>query len=132
MHYRLCLDEPEETVTDQRGTLRLWGCNGSINQKWTEKAITAHPTSIAKNLVSSRSGKCLTYQPESVSVWLAPCGHDGQGWILHWNNLAYIFQAVEVPGMCMSVTSGPLPEGFTGIQLRPCGPPSPLTDWLPR
>lgn len=131
MYYGLCLEEWEENIAHDLGTLRLWGCNRSTNQMWTEKIMTAHPTSIAKNLVSSRSGKCATYRPESVSVWLAPCGKDGQGWVRHWNNLAYIFEAAEIPGLCLSVTSGPLTEGFTGIQLRPCAPPSPITDWRP-
>jgi Ricin-type beta-trefoil lectin domain len=132
----LCLNEQEEDVTHDTGALGLWDCNGSTNQMWTEKIIPAHPTSIAKNLVSSRSGKCVTYDPDpdygTLSVWLAPCGKDGQGWIRTWNDQAYIFQAVELPGLCMSAPNGPVTEGFIGIQLRRCGPPSPLTDWRPR
>lgn len=131
MYYNLCLDEQEKDATHDLDAPRLGDCNGSINQKWTEKIIPAHPTSLARNLVSSRSGQCLTYQPESVSVWLAPCGTDGQAWVRSWNGLAYTFQAVQAPGLCMSVTRNPLAEGFIGIQLRPCGPPSPITDWRP-
>ena len=135
MRYGLCLDEDEKYVTHDPGGLRLWDCNGTPNQMWTEKTITDHRGSIAKNLVSSRSGKCVTYQPDSDDpihpVLLAPCGQDGQGWIRAWNGKAFIFQASQLPGLCMSVPSGPLFGGVPGIQLRPCDPPSPLTDWLP-
>ncbi|MGH3721279.1 MAG: RICIN domain-containing protein [Pseudonocardiaceae bacterium] len=135
MYYGLCLDEQEEDVTHDPGTVRLWGCNGSKNQMWAEKIIADHPISIAKNLVSSRSGKCVTYQPDPdspiISVRLAPCGQEEQAWVRHWNGAAYIFEAAELPGLCLSVTSGPVAEGFTGIRLRRCDPPSPLTDWRP-
>jgi ricin-type beta-trefoil lectin protein len=133
MYSGLCLDEQEDGTPDT-GTVRLWHCNSSPNQMWTENIIPAHPTSIAKNLVNSKSGKCVTYQPEpsdEISVWLAPCGKDGQGWIRNGNGRAYIFQAVENPGLCMSAPNSPTAEGIIDIQLRPCGPPSPLTDWRP-
>lgn len=134
MHYGLCLDEDEKYVTHDPGGLRLWDCNGTANQMWTEKTITDTRGSIAKNLVSSRSGKCVTYQPDPNDlihlVSLAPCGQDGQGWIRTWNGKAFIFQASGLHGLCMSVTSGLLAGGFPGIQLRPCDPPSSLTDWL--
>ena len=135
MYYDLCLDEQEEDVPRTLGALRLWDCNGSTNQMWTEKNIAAHPTSVDKNLVSAKSGKCATYQPDSssriVSVWLAPCGENGQAWVRVWNDNseAYIFHAIEIPGMCMSVTNGSDTVGFIGIQLRQCDPPSPATDW---
>jgi hypothetical protein len=135
MHYGLCLDEQEEDVTHDPGTLRLLDCNGGKNQMWIEKSIPTHPTSIAKNLVSVRSGKCVTYEPDPdygiVSVWLAPCGKEGQAWIQAWNGVAYMFETAELHGICMSVPNGTGAEGFIGILLRQCDPPSPLTDWRP-
>ena len=137
MRYGLCLDEQEEYVTHTLGALRLWDCNGSTNQMWIEKSIAAHSESVAENPVSSKSGKCATYEPDPsrriISVWLAPCGKNGQNWVrvVNSNLTAYIFEAIEIPGMCMSVTNGSDAVGFIGIRLRQCDPPSPTTDWLP-
>jgi hypothetical protein len=80
----LCLDDQEDTTTDDRGVLGLRGCDNSANQGWTEHPIAVHPPFVAVNFISSRSGRCVTYQPGSVSVWLAPCGDDNQTWVRAW------------------------------------------------
>jgi hypothetical protein len=137
-YYDMCLDEQEGDITHDPANLQLWDCNGANNQTWSEKTIVANPASTAKNLVSSRTGRCVTYQPgyfgDNAKVWLTPCGKDGQGWIRTWNGTAYIFEAAEVHGMCMSATTGPVtndptPGRYTGIQLRRCDTSSPLKDW---
>jgi transcriptional regulator with XRE-family HTH domain len=135
-YYDMCLDEQEGDIIHDPANLELWDCNGANNQTWSEKTIVANPTSIAKNLVSSRSGRCVTYQPgyfgDHAKVWLTPCGKDGQGWIRTWNGAAYMFEAAEVRGMCMSATSGPVTDAagtYTGILLRRCDTSSPLKDW---
>jgi hypothetical protein len=62
-------------------------------------------------------------------VWLAPCGRDGQELLRDSNGEAYVFRAIEIPGMiCMSATNGPTVEGFIGVQLRHCDTPS-LIEW---
>lgn len=138
MHYDMCLNEQEADVIHDPANLELWDCNGLSNQIWSEKTIVANPTSIAKNLVSARSGRCVTYQPgdyaDGARVWLTPCGKEGQGWIRHRNGTAYVFESAEIHGMCMSATSGPVTNSptidrFTGIQLRRCDTSSPLKDW---
>lgn len=123
----LCLDDREDTTTDDRGVLGLKGCDNSVNQGWKEHPIAVNLPFVALNLISSRSGRCITYQPGSVSVWLAPCGDDNQTWVGAWNGLAYYFQPAAIPGACLSATS--LAEGSAGIGLRSCAPSSPLTDW---
>jgi len=133
MSYGMCLDEQEEDVNHDPANIQLWDCNGSNNQIWAEKTIVANPTSIAKNLVSNRSGKCVTYKPgdytDHAKVWLTPCGKDGQGWIRTGNGRLFNFEAAEVRGMCMSATTSPVTGGFTGIELRSCATSSPLKDW---
>lgn len=126
-----CLEQEEND------TLRLWPCNGSADQMWAEQIIPAHPESFTRNLVNSKSGKCVTYQPEPgdhISVSLAPCGKGGQGWIRGRTGEAYeayIFQSAEIHDhMCMSAPTDIAAEGV-GVQLRKCDPPSPLTDWQP-
>jgi transcriptional regulator with XRE-family HTH domain len=123
-----CLEEEENDA------LTVWPCDGRADQMWAEQIIPAHPESFTRNLVNSKSGKCVTYQPEPgghISVSLAPCGKDGQGWIRGWNGTAYIFQPAEIPDkMCMSAPMDIAAEG-TRVQLRKCDPPSPLTEWQP-
>ncbi|MGH3937408.1 MAG: ricin-type beta-trefoil lectin domain protein [Pseudonocardiaceae bacterium] len=138
MHYTtMCLDEQEEDVNSNPGNIGLWDCNGSDNQIWSEKTITANPTSEAKNLASHRSGKCATYRPGDygtpAGIWLAPCGQDGQGWTRISGGDTYMFEAAQVPGMCMSATAQPVTigsyAGYIGIELRSCATTSPLKDW---
>jgi Ricin-type beta-trefoil lectin domain len=134
MHYNdMCLDEQEEDINHDPANIQLWDCNGSHNQMWSEKTIAANPTSTAKNLVSSKSGKCVTYQPgdytDHAKVWLTPCGKDGQGWIHTWNGAAYMFEAAEIRGMCMTATRNIVTGGFIGIELRSCGTSSPHKEW---
>jgi hypothetical protein len=133
----LCLDEQEGDIIHDPANLQLWDCNEANNQKWTEKTIVANPTSIAKNLVSARTGRCVTYQPgdytDHSKVWLTPCGKEGQGWIRIRNGTDYVFEAAQARGMCMTATSSPVTTpgtgGYVGIQLRPCDTSSLLQDW---
>ncbi len=126
-----CLEQEENDA------LTVWPCDGRADQMWTEQIIPAHPEYFTRSLVNPKSGKCVTYQPESgghISVSLAPCGKDGQGWIRGRNGEAYeayIFQPAGIPDhMCMSAPMDIAAEG-TRVQLRKCDPPSPLTEWQP-
>ena len=136
MYYDKCLDEQEGDIIHDPANIQLWDCNNANNQIWTEKTIVANPASIAKNLVSSRTGRCVTYQPGDYSdhskVWLTPCGKDGQGWIRIPHGTGYMFEAAEVRGMCMAATTGTVTDTagvYTGILLRRCDSSSPLKDW---
>jgi hypothetical protein len=136
MYYNTCLDEQEPDIIHDPANLELWDCNGFPNEMWTEKTIVANPMSIAKNLVSAKTGRCVTYQPGDYSdhskVWLTPCGKDGQGWIRIPNGAGYMFEAAEVRGMCMAATTGTVTDAagtYIGILLRRCDSSSPLKDW---
>jgi hypothetical protein len=139
MYYNKCLDEQEPDITHDPANIQVWDCNNANNQIWTEKTIIANPTSTAKNLVSARTGRCVTYQPGDYSdhskIWLTPCGKDGQGWIRIPTNNGYTFEAAEVRGMCMAATTGivtesnPATSGYIGILLRRCDTSSTLKDW---
>lgn len=138
MYYDKCLDEQEGDIIHDPANLQLWDCNNANNQIWTEKTIIANPMSIAKNLVSSRTGRCVTYQPGDYSdhsrIWLTSCGKNGQGWIRTPNGTGtgYMFEAAEVRGMCMAATTGTVTDAagtYTGILLRRCDSSSPLKDW---
>jgi Ricin-type beta-trefoil lectin domain len=136
VYYDRCLDEQEGDITHDPANIQLWDCISTSNQMWTEKTIIANPTSIAKNLVSSRTGRCITYQPGDYSdrarIWLTSCGKDGQGWIRTRNGTTYTFEAAEVHGMCMAATNGTVTDTagtYTGILLRRCDSSSPLKDW---
>jgi hypothetical protein len=137
VYYDRCLDEQEGAITRDPANIQLWDCISTSNQMWTEKTIAANPTSIAKNLVSSRTGRCVTYQPgdytDRARIWLTPCGKEGQGWIrIHNGGATYMFEAAEVRGMCMAATNGPIDDAagaYTGILLRRCDTSSPLKDW---
>lgn len=135
MHYDMCLDEQDEDITHDPANIQLWDCNGSNNQIWTEKTIVANPTSRAKNLVSAKTERCVTYQPgdyaDHAKVWLTRCDKEGQGWIRHWNGTAYIFESAEIHGMCMSAPRGTVAGGFIGIELRSCDTSSPHKNWRP-
>jgi hypothetical protein len=131
----MCLNEREQEVTLDPANLQLLECNSMNNQMWTEKATFANPTSDVKTLVSSRSPKCITYQPgdytDHAKVWLTSCGKEGQGWIRPWDSTvgAWLFEAADAPGMCMSATEGTVVGGFIGIELRSCGISSSHKAW---
>lgn len=131
----MCLDEQQEDIGHDPANIQVWDCNGTPNQIWSEQTIAANPGSIAKNLVSANTGRCITYQPGDYSdhakVWLTPCGKNGQGWIRTTHGDTVTFEAGEVRGMCLSATPGPVLGNFTGIELRPCTTPSTLKNWQP-
>jgi hypothetical protein len=124
-------------VTLDPANLQLLDCNGSNNQMWTEKATAANPKSEVKNLVSGRSfSKCITYQPgdykDHAKVWLTGCGKNDQGWIRTWNSTvgAWLLEAADAPGMCMSATECTITGGFIGAELRSCGISSSHKEWV--
>jgi len=127
MYSGLCLDDQEDTTTDDRSVLGLRGCDNSANQRWRGRLIDVQPPFVALNLVSSKSGRCVTYQPGSVSVWLAPCGDHNQTWLAARNGQTDYFQPVAIPAACLSATSQ-----TEAIQLRPCATSSPMRDWQPQ